>query len=132
MPYLFDITPIAFADLDANRQGKILFTVHNTSGKPVHARAVARASQPEAQSWLNLEEESERHFLTDETGTFYIFLPSNADTNWTVSYLSLACTSNQMDASCNCLNNACGKPNPENMTIKLPDDALINFTWVIP
>lgn len=69
---------------------------------------------------------------TDETGTFYIFLPASAGAIWTVSYVSMACTSNRMDANCNCINNTCGQPTPERMTITLPDDQLITFTWLIP
>jgi hypothetical protein len=66
---------------------------------------------------------------TDETGTFYAYLPTKFSGTWSVSFLSVACASNTMNASCQCLNGACGKPNPETVSITLPLSAPLNFVW---
>jgi hypothetical protein len=34
-----------------------------------------------------------------------------------------------MDADCQCVNNACGKPDPLSITITLPLPAPLSFTW---
>ncbi|MFZ5879690.1 MAG: SH3 domain-containing protein [Chloroflexota bacterium] len=66
---------------------------------------------------------------TDATGTFYVFLPLTASGNWTVDFVSVACTSNRMDANCQCLDGACGKPDPQSITITLPLPSPLSFTW---
>jgi hypothetical protein len=65
---------------------------------------------------------------TDETGTFYAFLPTKFSGNWDVGFVSIACTSNTMDANCKCLSGAC-KPDPQSMTVTLPISAQLNFVW---
>jgi len=67
--------------------------------------------------------------LTDATGTFYAFLPKNAPGSWNVSHSSVACTSNTMDANCNCLNGICGAAYPQSVTVNLPLTAPLSFTW---
>jgi hypothetical protein len=67
--------------------------------------------------------------MTDAAGTFYVFLPLSVSGNWTVEFVSVACTSNTMDADCQCVNNACGKPDPLSITITLPLPAPLSFTW---
>ena len=67
--------------------------------------------------------------VTDSTGTFYAFMPLSAHGTWTVSYTAVACTSNTMDANCNCLNGACGKPDPELTTVILPFSGTLTFVW---
>jgi hypothetical protein len=67
--------------------------------------------------------------MTDAAGTFYVFLPLSTSGNWTVEFVSVACTSNTMDADCQCVNNACGKPDPLSITITLPLPAPLSFTW---
>lgn len=67
--------------------------------------------------------------MTDAAGTFYVFLPLSMSGNWTVEFVSVACTSNTMDANCQCLNGVCGKPDPQSITISLPLPAPLSFTW---
>jgi SH3-like domain-containing protein len=69
--------------------------------------------------------------MTDETSTFFAFMPLEASGTWLVSYTAVACTSNTMDANCNCKNGVCGKPQPEAMNISLPmpADQVLRFVW---
>ncbi|MBI3174041.1 MAG: SH3 domain-containing protein [Chloroflexi bacterium] len=67
--------------------------------------------------------------MTDETGTFYVFLPITAYGNWSVEFVSVSCKSNTMDANCQCLNNVCGKPDPQTIEVSLPLPAPLSFTW---
>jgi len=67
--------------------------------------------------------------MTDETGTFYVFLPITAYGNWSVEFVSVSCKSNTMDANCQCLNNVCGKPDPQAIEVSLPLPAPLSFTW---
>lgn len=66
---------------------------------------------------------------TDEFGIFYAFMPLTASGTWTVSFTAVHCTSNTMDANCQCLGGICGKPDPEVTSISLPTDQLLKFTW---
>jgi hypothetical protein len=66
---------------------------------------------------------------TDATGTFYAFLPTKFAGAWTVSFVSVACTSNTMDANCKCLGGTCGKPQPESVTVTVPMSAPLSFVW---
>jgi hypothetical protein len=66
---------------------------------------------------------------TDNIGQFYAFLPISAAGQWMVSYLSVACTSNTMDANCNCVNGVCGRANPDSVTITLPSSGILQFIW---
>ncbi len=67
--------------------------------------------------------------MTNSTGTFFAFMPSSARGTWTVSYTAVACTSNTMDANCNCMNGICGKPDPELTSITLPFSGTLTFIW---
>jgi len=66
---------------------------------------------------------------TDETGQFYAYLPSTMSGTWQVGYVSVSCTSNTMDSGCNCINDICGKANPESISIVLPQKDVLNFVW---
>jgi hypothetical protein len=66
---------------------------------------------------------------TDDTGTFYAFLPRTASGTWIVGYTSIACTSNLMDAECNCPGGACGEPNPASLPVVLPVTETLLFIW---
>lgn len=66
---------------------------------------------------------------TDDTGTFYFYLPLNLSGSWTLSFVSVNCTSSTMDANCQCVGGVCGKPDPEVMTILLPISTSLAFTW---
>ncbi len=65
---------------------------------------------------------------TDQTGTFYAYLPTTSTGTWLVSYVSIACTSNTMDSSCNCIG-SCGKPDPGSVTINMPPQGVLQFVW---
>jgi hypothetical protein len=69
--------------------------------------------------------------LTDATGQFYAFMPQDATGTWTVGYTAVACTSNTMDANCNCIGDHCGKPDPliTNITLPRPEEDALTFTW---
>jgi len=66
---------------------------------------------------------------TDETGQFYAYLPRTMSGTWQVGYVSIACTSNTMDSNCKCISGLCGKANPENISITLPQNGVLNFVW---
>jgi len=67
--------------------------------------------------------------ITDATGTFYAYLPPSLSGAWNVSYVSVSCTSNTMDADCKCLNSLCGTSYPLSATISLPINQPLSFTW---
>jgi hypothetical protein len=66
---------------------------------------------------------------TDPTGQFYAYLPPTMSGTWQVGYVSVSCTSNTMDSSCNCINTICGTANPESISITLPQNGVLNFVW---
>jgi hypothetical protein len=66
---------------------------------------------------------------TDSTGQFYAYLPLSATGSWLVSYVSVACTSNAMDANCKCAGGRCGKADPDNQAITLPYSGTLQFMW---
>ena len=67
--------------------------------------------------------------VTDAAGAFYAYLPQHLSGIWTVSLVSVACTSNTMDSDCNCLNGICGTSYPESATVSLPVTEPLTFTW---
>jgi hypothetical protein len=67
--------------------------------------------------------------MTDESGIFYAFMPLGESGSWKVVYTAVACTSNTMDAECNCLGGVCGTSDPLETTITLPWDDPLLFTW---
>ena len=67
--------------------------------------------------------------VTDETGTFYAFMPVNTTGTWAVSFTAVTCTSNLMDRDCNCLNGVCGGPTPASISVTLPLEQPIEFLW---
>jgi hypothetical protein len=67
--------------------------------------------------------------ITDETGTFHVFMPSNTTGTWLVSFTAVACTSNLMDKNCKCLNEVCGSPTPASMSVTLPLEQSLEFLW---
>jgi len=67
--------------------------------------------------------------VTDATGTFYAYMPLTATGTWSVSFTAVACTSNTMDESCQCLGGACGKPDPEITGVSLPYEEVLMFIW---
>jgi len=67
--------------------------------------------------------------VTDATGTFYAYLPQSVSGVWTVSHVSISCTSNTMDVDCNCLNDICGTSYPVSTSANLPVSDILSFTW---
>jgi hypothetical protein len=67
--------------------------------------------------------------ITDNTGTFYAYLPQSVSGAWTVSQVSVSCTSNTMDADCNCLNGICGTSYPLSASVNLPVSEPLTFIW---
>lgn len=67
--------------------------------------------------------------VSDENGVFLVFMPPAATGDWTVSYTAIACTSNTMDADCNCINSICGTVDPSVQTLTLPQKEPVLFTW---
>ena len=67
--------------------------------------------------------------VTDESGQFYAYLPPTMSGTWTVGYVSVACTSNTMDADCNCIGDRCGTANPSSASVQLPQKDPLNFVW---
>ena len=46
-----------------------------------------------------------------------------------VEQLAVSCTSNTMDADCNCISNYCGFGHPSSMTVLLPQSEPLDFLW---
>jgi hypothetical protein len=67
--------------------------------------------------------------MTDENGQFYAYLPKTMSGTWTVSYISVSCKSNTMDAGCNCINGICGSAFPVNSTVQLPQVESVKIIW---
>ena len=93
-------------------------TVLDANGSPINGIgfAVVQGSQRDDAS-------------TDETGTFYSFLPTKFVGTWTVSFVSVACTSESPDDKCRCTGDACAKVNPESETVMVPMSAPLSFVW---
>jgi len=69
--------------------------------------------------------------MTDDTGTFYAFMPADTSGTWFVSYTAVSCKSNTMDANCNCKGGLCGSPDPKGINVDLPRaaDEPLAFVW---
>ena len=67
--------------------------------------------------------------VTDTTGTFHAYLPQSVSGVWTVSYVSISCTSNMMDTNCNCLNTVCGTSYPVSASVNSPVNGPLIFVW---
>ena len=69
--------------------------------------------------------------MTDISGTFYAFMPPDTSGTWLVSYTAVSCTSNTMDANCNCNAGVCGSPDPGSISVVFPRsaDEPLAFTW---
>jgi hypothetical protein len=67
--------------------------------------------------------------LTDNEGRFHAYLPSNLTGTWVVEQVSVACTSNTMDANCTCKSGRCGEAIPRSVEITLPATGELNFVW---
>lgn len=73
MANVFSITASATSlRTDAKGQAEVSFTATNTSGRPIKARAEAKASDPAQQAWLTVVGETERDFPVDGTHQFSV------------------------------------------------------------
>jgi hypothetical protein len=65
--------------------------------------------------------------VTDDSGTFYAFMPSGSTGRWWLGYTAISCESNIMDANCNWS----GGPHPQGLYIELPSGAgaPYSFDW---
>lgn len=82
MALLFDITAASnVVSIDKeSRKGEAAFTVTNQSGRPIRGRAIVKATNPVAQTWLTIAGNAEHSFQTDsaQTYTVKINLPLDA------------------------------------------------------
>ncbi len=67
--------------------------------------------------------------ISDETGIFYAFVPANTTGTWDVSFTAIACTSPLMGKDCKCQSGVCGGPTPASVTVTLPLDGILEFSW---
>jgi len=69
--------------------------------------------------------------MTDDSGTFYAFMPADTSGTWSVGFTAVSCKSNTMDADCNCRVGMCGSPNPESISVSFPrvPAEVLEFTW---
>lgn len=67
--------------------------------------------------------------LTDAQGKFIAYMPASISGQWTVTYTAVACTSNLMDSACNYLPGKSGRPDPDQITITIPNVEVLKFTW---
>ncbi len=103
------------------------------NAQTVQGRIVDRSGQPVSGIGFALTQGSgplapRTDATSDAAGRFYAFLPRTASGQWLVAYVSVSCTSNTMDANCNCIG-ACGKPDPESASITLPFDGTLELVW---
>jgi SH3-like domain-containing protein len=66
---------------------------------------------------------------SDVAGQFYAYLPMSASGQWFVTFVSVSCTSNTMDAKCNCIGGVCGRSDPDRVAIMLPIESPLQFIW---
>ena len=76
------------------------------------------------------DKEGARSFtaMTDSNGIFHAYLPVEAAGAWSVTFDKASCTSNTMDANCNCIG-ACGSAFPETQRVTLPQTDMLLFQW---
>lgn len=65
---------------------------------------------------------------TDSRGYFYVYMPLSASGQWTISFVSISCKSNVMDANCRCTSGLC-RPSPESIGFTLPVQEVFQFEW---
>jgi SH3-like domain-containing protein len=75
------------------------------------------------------QNEKRNDAMTDVTGEFIAFMPLSASGTWDVTYVAIACTSNTMDADCNCKDGYCGTVYPQTQTTTLPQGQELLFAW---
>jgi len=111
-----------FPTVEPENVQRITGRVLDDSGQPVSGIGYA-VEQQSASKTLRTDA------VTDSTGTFYAYLPQSVSGVWTVSHVSISCTSNIMDADCNCLNTVCGTSYPVSASVNLPINEPLTFIW---
>ena len=112
----FDNSPPEY--LEPENATLVTGTVHTELGTPVSGIGFA------LEQGINRTDAT-----TDEEGRFYAYLPSNLSGTWRVSYVSVSCRSNTMDANCNCLSGTCGGAFPVSVDVTLPSSSDLVFVW---
>jgi hypothetical protein len=109
-------------------------TVEPTDIQLVSGRVLDANGLPVSGIGFAIEQTTASKFLrtdaaTDSNGTFYAYLPKTLSGVWTVSYISIAVTSNAIDANCLSDSSLCGRPQPESVNVTLPATGPLNFVW---
>jgi hypothetical protein len=109
-------------------------TVEPEEVQRITGRVLDEDSQPVSGIGYAIEQQNASNTLrtdavTDATGMFYVYLPQSYSGVWTVSHVSVSCTSNTMDADCNCLNGICGTSYPLSASVNLPVSEPLAFVW---
>jgi hypothetical protein len=96
----------------------------------ITGKVVDANGEPVSGIGFALTQNSQRNdATTDDSGTFYAYLPLSVSGTWVVEHVSVSCHSNTMDANCQCLGGLCGKPDPSVLSVTLPSPAPLNFVW---
>jgi hypothetical protein len=117
-----DLPANQFPTVDPDNVKRITGRVLDVNGAPVSGIGYS-VEQQSASKKLQV------HVVTDATGMFYAYLPPSVSGTWTVSHDSISCTSNIMDADCNCINSICGTSYPLSASVTLPVNGVLSFTW---
>lgn len=107
--------------------------VQPTGVQVIHGKIVDRAGVPISGIGFAVSQtvngkEQRTDATSDKDGEFYAYLPADATGTWSVKHVSVSCSSNTMDAACNCIG-SCGSASPESMLISLPASQLLEFQW---
>jgi hypothetical protein len=66
---------------------------------------------------------------TDINGKFIAFMPQDISGEWNIEFVAISCTSNTMDANCDCLGGICKDVEPKSISIPLPSPETFKFIW---
>jgi hypothetical protein len=122
LPLLEKFPTGGFPKLEPGNVLKITGRVMDENGLPVSGIGYAIEGQSGSKSLRT-------DAVTDDKGTFYAYLPQSVAGTWIVSLNSVSCTSNTMDADCNCLNNYCGTSYPLSQSVNPPFNEPLTFIW---
>ena len=100
----------------------------------IQGRVVDKALNPVVGLRFNIAQTSEsskmhNEAVTDESGTFYAYMPSGIKGSWLVSYMGAVCSSPLMDDGCTCKKGSCGLVKPISTVLTLPQKNPLVFIW---